>query len=331
MRALAFQASERPMRGTGTTPCSSTMTTEVEPFDSTIWTLESATYSTRRVRVTLPYRRLTSTRSEKTESRVGRTTSRERNCAIRAATWPPGRRRWKVRSQDDSTPRRSEGPWSAARRPATPAKGSGLSRYRGGFPEDGSMSGLPASRTRVVVRLHAAAPERVHPSPPARDVEQLEVADPGGDGRVDDEMVADRLEPEHGPEEQERRARGPGLRTAGGRVQHRVLRHLAWIPCERLGQPAVEESGGGEDPRGDPRRLLLEAVPAQSPRDDRVVEGPHRADVITDRVVPALSLSQRPNTPAGKEPLAHEVSRHRLRLGSLHDATPQEVADVRRQ
>src|SRR2546423_1928688 len=42
MRALAFQASERPMRETGTTPCSSTMTTEVEPFDSTIRTLESA-------------------------------------------------------------------------------------------------------------------------------------------------------------------------------------------------------------------------------------------------------------------------------------------------
>ena len=40
MRALALHASERPMSGTGTTPDSSTMTTDVVPFASTTRTLE---------------------------------------------------------------------------------------------------------------------------------------------------------------------------------------------------------------------------------------------------------------------------------------------------
>jgi hypothetical protein len=42
MRALALHASERPMSGTGTVPDSSTMTTEIDPFASTTWTLVRA-------------------------------------------------------------------------------------------------------------------------------------------------------------------------------------------------------------------------------------------------------------------------------------------------
>src|SRR5439155_22889451 len=54
MRALALDASDRAMSGTGTTPNSSTITTDVDPFASTTWTLESAAYSMRRVLVTRP-------------------------------------------------------------------------------------------------------------------------------------------------------------------------------------------------------------------------------------------------------------------------------------
>jgi len=51
---------------------------------------------------------------------------------------------------------------------------------------------------------------------------------------VDDEMIAERLEAEHRAHEQERRARRPRLRAAGGRVLNRVLRCRALVAAERL-------------------------------------------------------------------------------------------------
>ena len=101
---------------------------------------------------------------------------------------------------------------------------------------------------------------------------------------------------------QERRAGRPGLRAARGRVLDRVLRHRPRVAAERLGQAAVEELGGVEDAGGDLRRLLLEAVAAQAPGDERVVERPDGADVVADRVVAALALGQRAHAPAGEEP-----------------------------
>ena len=146
--------------------------------------------------------------------------------------------------------------------------------------------------------------------------------------RVDDEVVAGRLEPEHRAQEQQRRARRPGLRAAGGRVLHRVLRQLPRVAAERLRQAAVEELGGVEDAGGDARRLLLEAVAAQAPGDEGAVEGPHRADVVADRVVARLAHGQRPHAPARVHRRRHEVPGHGLGLRLVDDAAPEQVAVV---
>ncbi len=107
-----------------------------------------------------------------------------------------------------------------------------------------------AAPTRPAGR-DAAATERVDPTPAPGDVEQLEMADPARQRRIDDEVLAVRLEAEHRAEQEERRSRRPRLRAARGRVLHRVFRLLARIPAERLGQTAVEELGRVQDAGGD--------------------------------------------------------------------------------
>ena len=67
------------------------------------------------------------------------------------------------------------------------------------------------------------------------------------------------------------------------------------VAAERLGQPPVEVPGRVQDAAGDGGRLLGEAVPAQPPRDERVVERPDRAVVVADRVVADLALGQGPH------------------------------------
>src|SRR5450759_5997098 len=76
---------------------------------------------------------------------------------------------------------------------------------------------------RLLVHIHAAAAECVHVTPAAGDVEQLEQADPLRQRRVDHQMLADRLETEHGAQQQERRPGGPRLGAARRGVLHRVL------------------------------------------------------------------------------------------------------------
>src|SRR5205814_6382599 len=108
--------------------------------------------------------------------------------------------------------------------------------------------------------VHATTAGGVDPPPAARDVEQLQMADASGKRRVDDEMVPEGLETEHCPQQQQRRARRPGLRAARGRVLHRILRHCPLVASEGLRQPPLEDFGGIEDACRDLRRLLLEAV-----------------------------------------------------------------------
>jgi hypothetical protein len=111
----------------------------------------------------------------------------------------------------------------------------------------------------------------------------------------------------------------------------RVLRERAIVAAERLGQAPLEVPGRVEDPFGDHRRLVLEPVSAEPPGDERVVEGPHGADVVADRVVPAFPLGQRSNAPTGEQPRAQEIGDDGLRLGLVDDAAPQEMAVVRRE
>src|SRR4249920_3654225 len=188
----------------------------------------------------------------------------------------------------------------------------------------------PSLSTRLLlVDVDASASERIDPAPAAGYVQELEVADGHRQSGVDDEVVADRLETEHRPQEQERRPRRPGLRTACGGVLHRVLRKLPRIAAESLRQAAVEELGGVEDAGGDLRGLVLEAVAPEPPGDERVVERPDRADVVADRVVAALALGKGADTPPGEEPRAEKVAGNGSGFGLVDDAAPEQVAVVR--
>src|SRR5215217_633904 len=183
-----------------------------------------------------------------------------------------------------------------------------------GGPIARSPSSELRSEATVLARRDSTAAERVQASPTAGDVEQLEMANPLRKRRVDDEVVAERLEPEHSAQEEQRRSRRPRLRAARSRVLDWVLRVGTRVPAERLRQAAVEELSRVEDARGNTRRLLLEPIAAQAPCNEGVVERPDRADVVADRVVARLAHRHRPHAPAGEEALAEQVLRDRLRL-----------------
>jgi hypothetical protein len=54
--------------------------------------------------------------------------------------------------------------------------------------------------------------------------------------------------------------------------------------AEGFGKPALEVGGGVDDALGDASRLVGESVAAQTPGDERVVEGPDGAAVVSERV-----------------------------------------------
>ena len=117
-------------------------------------------------------------------------------------------------------------------------------------------------------RVLACASERVDAAPASADVEQLDLPDAGRDCRVDNEVVADWLEAEHGAQEEQRRARRPGLRTTGRRIFHRIIRLAALVAAECLGEAPIEERGGVEVTGGNQSGFVLEAVAAQAPGDE---------------------------------------------------------------
>src|SRR5262245_31906655 len=188
-----------------------------------------------------------------------------------------------------------------------------------------------AARVPTAVDLDPPSPERVDSAPAARDVEQLEMVDPRRERRVDDEVIAHRLEPEHRPQQEKRRASRPRLRAARGWVLHRVLCLPSLVTAERLRQTAVEELSRVQDPGRDRRRFVLEAVPPQAPGDERVVERPDSPDVVADRVEARLALGQRAHAPAGEEPRPHQMPDDRLRLRLVDDPAPEQMAVVRRE
>ena len=73
------------------------------------------------------------------------------------------------------------------------------------------------------------------------------MADALGKRWVDDEMVPERLETEHRPQQQ-RRARRPGLRAACGRILHRILRQRPLVAAEGLRQATVEDAAASRMP-----------------------------------------------------------------------------------
>ena len=68
------------------------------------------------------------------------------------------------------------------------------------------------------------------------------------------------LEPEHDPQQQERRGGCPRLRRTGGRERDRGADVEPVETAEQLGQPTVPRRGRVEQPVGDGERLVVEAV-----------------------------------------------------------------------
>ena len=63
------------------------------------------------------------------------------------------------------------------------------------------------SLAKVLLDVDSPAPESIHASPAARNVEQLEMADSLGQRRINYEVIAHWLESQHGPNQEQRRAR----------------------------------------------------------------------------------------------------------------------------
>jgi hypothetical protein len=68
--------------------------------------------------------------------------------------------------------------------------------------EASGRSTATAELNSTSLDVDAAASERIDPAPPPGNVEQLEMADRPGERRVDHQVFALRLEPEHRPQEQ---------------------------------------------------------------------------------------------------------------------------------
>ena len=63
------------------------------------------------------------------------------------------------------------------------------------------------SQTEVLFDVDAASSKGIHSAPPPRDVQELEVTDSLGQGRIDHQVVAHRLQAEHRSDQEERSAR----------------------------------------------------------------------------------------------------------------------------
>src|SRR4029450_3189627 len=196
-----------------------------------------------------------------------------------------------------------------------------------------SSQTLPYARAPAgrLFELKASAREGVDPAPAPGDIEQRQQADALRQRGVDDEMIADRFKAEHRAHKQERRTRRPRLRAAGGRVLPRVLGAAALVAAEGLGQAPFEDLGGVEDAGGEDGGLLLEAVAAKAPGDERGIERPDSPHGVAGRVGAALALGQGAHAPAGEEPRPEQVAGDGLRFRLVDDAAPEQVAVVRAQ
>src|SRR4029453_4868814 len=74
-----------------------------------------------------------------------------------------------------------------------------------------------------LARVDSPTRESVHATPPAGDVEELDPSDSDRRGGIHTQVFAARLESEHRAQQQQRRARRPGLRAARGRILHGVF------------------------------------------------------------------------------------------------------------
>jgi hypothetical protein len=95
-------------------------------------------------------------------------------------------------------------------------------------------------------------------------------------------VLSVRVEPEEHADEEQGRARRPGLRAAGGGVLHGEAGGRTRIAGEGLGQAVIEEDGGLQDAERKARRLCAVPVASQAPGDERGIMRPDGADVVPD-------------------------------------------------
>ena len=65
---------------------------------------------------------------------------------------------------------------------------------------------------------------------------------------IDDQIVADWLQTEHRPKQQQWCSGRPRLRAAGGGILHRILRHRSGIATESFWEPSVENRAASRIP-----------------------------------------------------------------------------------
>ena len=161
---------------------------------------------------------------------------------------------------------------------------------------------------------------------------QRQLVHPRRELRVDDAhrpARSVRIDAEDGAQQEEHRARGPGLRRARDRVADRLLLLPLAHPAEQFRQPVVPEVarrrvGAGEDLQG----FALHPVVRQAHRDDRIVVRPDGAVVVAERVVGGLAAREGPDPPAVESLGAEQSARHLARLGLGNGAGPEQVPHV---
>src|SRR5688572_17214259 len=168
---------------------------------------------------------------------------------------------------------------------------------------------MPARSSRQLWTLPGDDPtaaEGINASPAAGNIEQLQAADAHGQCGIDNQIVADWLQTEHRPEQQQWCPGRPRLRAAGGGILHRILRYCSGIATESFREPSVEKLCRLQNPRRDDGRLILEAVTAKTPGYEGVVEWPDGSHVIADRVVAAFTGRHGADPPAGEQALTQQ-------------------------
>src|SRR5437660_12540670 len=91
-----------------------------------------------------------------------------------------------------------------------------------------------------------------------------------------------------------------------------VYRHAELLPTEtgeHLRQPVSREiRGGGQDAAKDFPTFVNRPVSPEAGEYKRVIVRPHRAEVITDRIVASLAGREGPYPPAAEHVIRHEAS-----------------------
>src|SRR5215475_6588963 len=121
--------------------------------------------------------------------------------------------------------------------------------------------------------------------------------------------------------DQEHAGRRPCLRMAGDRIRHRTKVRFAMKTAEQLGQAAAAETDRRIEQAFEDANYPGAITTAREPqRSDRVVMGPHRAVVITHRIIAALGIAERPDAPPREHVAAQQSLGELLAMSAVDDS-----------